>query len=150
MSLVYTHGIVPLKYIPSVNSMYTIDHHLTEDSILLRKEILSNISIGPNKDDIIEDRVPLQVTLGYYVAGNVGKRDVDNMNKHIIDSLAAYYKFNDNRIYDLYSYKREVKGAPSCFVYYKICKHDKPRSELSIQWDELKDRFTRIQSESGN
>jgi Holliday junction resolvase RusA-like endonuclease len=149
MSEVLVKGVVPLSFIPSVNAMYERSSSgvkLTSEYSALREEVLHNLNFSSPDSNHSLTSDPLQVTLGYYCTSGIGKRDLDNMNKHFIDSLAIYFGFNDNQIYDLYCYKREIRYAPSCFVYYKIERHPKPKSAFIIQWNELKNIFETMKS----
>ena len=84
-------------------------------------------------DQSIPDKVPLALELGFFMTHSVGKRDLDNMLKFTIDTLADFYKFNDSRIYSIKTYKRLLEGSKEEVLYYKIYQDPHARDKVNMK-----------------
>lgn len=144
---------IPVDFLPSVNEMYKRGRggrvYLDPQYKALKEDIAKKLSIVIPNPPEIKSETPLQVTIGYYSNGNIKKSDVDNMNKCTIDAIMTkFLGVDDCNIWDLYCYKRGVKGSNSCFIYVKIETLPKSYDELLTVWDKLKLIFDRINSEN--
>lgn len=120
---VLVEGIFKEEYIPSVNSMYILDGgRKILDPVLRvqRRKIWQQLEIMGYKKDTIPQDCKLTIEVGFYLKSSINKRDLDNMLKYTIDSIAEYFNFNDNRIYKLACYKRLVLDANEEITHFRI------------------------------
>jgi len=124
---ILTQGVYRIKHIASVNSMYIdigtgkkcLDPSLVDD----RYKIWNQLEIaGHNPNEIPNDDSKLTLEFGFYLTNNINKRDIDNMFKFNLDTLAEFYHFNDNRVFQIGGYKKLVEKYKEEMVYYRIRK----------------------------
>jgi Holliday junction resolvase RusA-like endonuclease len=152
---IYLKGVVAVPILPSTNEIYGRSR---SGRVFLKPEFKKfkedfTFHMGEIHKGIKIDRLPLQLTLGFYINMGIKQKDVDNCIKIIQDSIVKTFKptnpdFDDKLIYDLYVYKRGISGANSCFVYYKLEKHPKPEKDLVDNWDKIKIQLEKIQAEN--
>jgi len=115
-------GVFKVKYFPSVNSMYILAHRrkcMNPECVAIREHAFSQMS----KVDVgatVPDKVKLSLELGFYLHTSLGRKDLDNCLKFIIDTLSQYYGFNDNRVYSIKTYKRALVGSEEDLLFYRI------------------------------
>ena len=125
-SNILTQGVYKINHIASVNSMYInigtgkkcLDPALVDD----RYKIWNQLEIAGHSPNEIPEDCKLTLEFGFYLTNSITKRDIDNMFKFNLDTLAEYYHFNDNRVFQIGGYKRLVKNYTSEMVYYRIRK----------------------------
>ncbi len=143
-SQVYAAGSFPVKYFPSVNTMYLLPtaktvksantgrkvldpkHKATRSSVLAILSNTSSPTAVPQDDDIY-----LTIELGYYLASHFKTRDLDNMLKFIIDTLSEFYNFNDKRVIEIKAYKRPVTNTTKEILFYRISRNTRPSYPIS-------------------
>jgi Holliday junction resolvase RusA-like endonuclease len=86
-------------------------------------------------DQSVPEKVPLALDLGFFLTHSVGRRDLDNMLKFTIDTLADFYRFNDSRVYSIKTYKRLLEGSKDEVLYYKI--YQDPHAKEKINMNDL-------------
>jgi Holliday junction resolvase RusA-like endonuclease len=86
-------------------------------------------------DQSVPEKVPLASDLGFFLTHSVGRRDLDNMLKFTIDTLADFYRFNDSRVYSIKTYKRLLEGSKDEVLYYKI--YQDPHAKEKINMNDL-------------
>lgn len=124
---VLAQGVFKVDYIPSVNTLYMYSEGrkvMDPQAKLERFNIWNQLQRSGHSPSEIPDNVLLNLEIGYYVKQSINKRDLDNFSKHIIDSIATFYKFNDSRVYNLSCYKRLITNSNTELVYYRIKKID--------------------------
>lgn len=84
-------------------------------------------------DRSVPEKVPLVLELGFFLTHSVGKRDLDNMLKFTIDTLADFYQFNDSRVYSIKTYKRLLEGSRDEVLYYKIYQDPHAKEKVNIK-----------------
>lgn len=104
---------------PSVNSMYRAvgrrDSAIVTKSSKARlyEQDAGNIILAQGRPKVPDG--PLSVSIVYHLP-DAKKRDVDNLQKAVIDVLSRVLGFDDSVIVDLHAYKRIDRGDPRCEV----------------------------------
>lgn len=91
---------IPVKAL-SVNECYRGRRFKTKEYEAYEKEVGYQLPGG-----LMFDAEKLKVVLEFGVS-NKGS-DLDNLNKCLVDIIASKYGFNDNRIYEIHSFKKIV------------------------------------------
>jgi len=132
-------GVFKIKYFPSVNSMYILAHRrkiLSPDAVEMRNEAFNQLSLCHSRD-VVPDDCLLSLELGYYLTSSPNRRDLDNMLKFIIDTLGEYFQFNDNRVFDLHTYKRIITDSEDELLFFRILNNNIPDSKMYVSLAEL-------------
>lgn len=92
----------------------------------------------------------LSVSLVFYLKENLGKRDLDNLIKAVMDSISEYLGFNDNRVISYKTCKRMLTDFPEKeqemeWVYFEITKSSRTYRDLNIPYSEFKN-FMKVNS----
>ena len=131
---ILVQGCYKMKHIPSVNTQYLIhDNRKILDPAVKeeRRQICSHLWCSGYKRDCIPLDCKLTIELGFYLNHSLNQRDTDNMLKFSIDTLAEYFKFNDNIVYNIACYKRQLLNADKELVHFKIKKYELEKVEMS-------------------
>lgn len=130
-------GIFKVKYFPSVNSMYLLAHRrkvMNPECVEIRNFAMSQMA-KTYAGAKVPDKVKLSIELGFYLHTSLGRKDLDNCLKFIIDTLSQFYGFNDNRVYSIKTYKRALVGSTEDLLFYRI-KED-PNADDKLDVDSL-------------
>lgn len=137
---IFSQGIFHVPYIPSVNSLYMFSEGrkiMDPEMVKQRYNVFNQLGTAGHSPTEIPQDCKLTLELGIYFASSINKRDVDNTNKWVIDTIADFYKFNDSRIYNLSIYKRLLVNSDKELVYYRIRKANLTTDNNAINFNLL-------------
>lgn len=139
----YASGAFRVKYFPSVNSMYLMSRYkrgkvLDPDCVNIRIHAHNQMAGFSSRDSVPDDGSRIGIELYLYMNHSINRRDLDNCFKFLIDTLAEYYKFNDNRIYMIQASKYNLLDSPDEeLLFYRINKDVRPDNRFNVSIKEL-------------
>ena len=132
---VLIEGKFSLNYIPSVNTMYGISDHgkyMLDEYVQQRKQVLYHLQCSGYDRNCIPENCKITLEMGYYLKIAINSRDLDNLQKWTQDTIAEYFKFNDNRIYNMATYKRLIVNSEKELVHFRIKRFNYNEKESKI------------------
>lgn len=132
--IIYAKGVIRVPYFPSVNSMYILARNrkiLSPEAHEIRNDAWNQLAKLPLQT-IPDDGTRLRIELGFFIQNSINQKDTDNCIKFIQDTLAEYYEFNDNRVFHISAYKKQLIDSDSDLLYFKILRDDSDFTPISM------------------
>lgn len=133
--LTLVEGKFKVNYIPSVNTLYGISDHgkyMLQEYLDERRKVWYHLQMSGFDRNCIPKESKITLEMGYYLKNAINSRDLDNLQKWTQDTIAEYFKFNDNRIYNLATYKRLIVNSDKELVHFRIKRFDYDENSLKV------------------